>query len=92
MDSMASQISVCLPASAGRQRLGAGVGCHWGCMGSVHDLQATGKAVTMAGELWADELLPPPRVTDACKWAARLHSLQQKPSFRSKKKKKPHSI
>ena len=33
MDSMASQISVCLPASAGRQRLGAGVGRHWGYMG-----------------------------------------------------------
>lgn len=46
---MASQISVCLPASAGRQRLGAGAGLHWGYMGSVHDLQATGKAATMAG-------------------------------------------
>ena len=46
---MASQISVCLPASAGRQRLGAGAGLHWGYMGSVDDLQETGKAVTMVG-------------------------------------------
>lgn len=49
MDNMASQISVCLPASAGRQCLSAGVGLRWGYVGSVHDLQATGKAATVAG-------------------------------------------
>lgn len=52
---MASQISVCLPASAGRQCLSAGVGLHWGYVGSVHDLQATGKAATVAGRAVGSE-------------------------------------